>query len=198
MLNKLLDKFDMNTKFRGAIKAGVFLASVVIVAFLWNAFIISPYKVSGISMEPSMEEGDLVIVNRLSYMLSEPERYDIILFSYKYDNNRKLIKRVIGLPGETVQIKDGEIYINDEKLDEYYGVYNAIKYTGESIGSEIAYMNWGPVKLGEDEIFVLGDNRNNSEDSRSSDVGLVKIDDIVGKVTFRIWPFNSIGSMRGQ
>lgn len=194
MLGKLLDRYDLSEKKKNIIKMFVYILVIVLLALLWNAFLMSPLKIVGHSMNPSLSEGDVVFVNKLSYKFGDVERYDIVVFPYKYDNSRKLVKRVIALPNEKVEIKDGILYVNDEKLEEYYGIYKK-RNDGEQ---STTYVNWGPVTLGDDEIFVLGDNRNQSDDSRSSDVGLVKTDDIIGKVSFRIWPFNGIGGMEGQ
>lgn len=194
MLGRLLDRYDLSDRRKTAIKTAVYIAAVVILALLWNAFLLSPLKIVGPSMNPSLKEGDVVFVNKLSYVFGDVKRFDIVVFPYKYDNSRNLVKRVIALPNEKVEIKDGVLYINDEELKEYYGIYIE-RNDGEQ---STIYVNWGPVTLGDDEIFVLGDNRNQSDDSRSSDVGLVKTDDIIGKVSFRVWPFNSIGSMKGQ
>lgn len=194
MLGRLLDRYDLSDRKKTVIKTLVYIAVVAILALLWNAFLLSPLKIIGQSMNPALEEGDVVFVNKLSYTFGDVERFDIILFPYKYDNSRNLVKRVIALPNEKVEIKDGVLYINDRELKEYYGIYIE-RSDGER---STAYVNWGPVTLGDDEVFVLGDNRNQSDDSRSSDVGLVKTEDIIGKVSFRIWPFNSIGSMKGQ
>lgn len=194
MLGKLLNKYDLSDGKKTLIKTFVYIIFVFILAMLWNAFLMSPLMIVGPSMNPSLEEGDVVFINKLSYVFGDVERYDIVLFPYKYDNSRSLVKRVIGLPNEKVEIKDGVLYINDKELKEYYGIYRE-KSDGEK---STIYVNWGPYTLGDNEVFVLGDNRNQSDDSRSSDVGPVKIDDIIGKVSFRIWPFNSIGGMKGQ
>lgn len=194
MLGRLLDRYDLSDRKKTVIKTLVYIAVVVILALLWNAFLLSPLKIIGPSMNPALVEGDVVFVNKLSYTFGDVERFDIVVFPYKYDNSRKLVKRVIALPNEKVEIKDGALYINDEEFKEYYGVYIE-RNDGEQ---STTYVNWGPVTLGDDEVFVLGDNRNQSDDSRSSDVGLVKTDDIIGKVSFRVWPFNGIGSMKGQ
>lgn len=194
MLGKLLNKYDLSDGKKTLIKTFVYIIFVFILAMLWNAFLMSPLMIVGPSMNPSLEEGDVVFINKLSYVFGDVERYDIVLFPYKYDNSRSLVKRVIGLPNEKVEIKDGALYINDKELKEYYGIYRE-KSDGEK---STIYVNWGPYTLGDNEVFVLGDNRNQSDDSRSSDVGPVNIDDIIGKVSFRIWPFNSLGGMKGQ
>lgn len=194
MLGKLLNKYDLSDGKKTLIKTFIYIIFVFILAMLWNAFLMSPLMIVGPSMNPSLEEGDVVFINKLSYVFGDVERYDIVLFPYKYDNSRSLVKRVIGLPNEKVEIKDGVLYINDKELKEYYGIYRE-KSDGEK---STIYVNWGPYTLGDNEVFVLGDNRNQSDDSRSSDVGPVNIDDIIGKVSFRIWPFNSLGGMKGQ
>ena len=134
-------------------------------------------------MNPALRDKDLVIVDRISYKVNGAERFDMVIFPYKYDNSRKLIKRVIGLPGETVQVKDGYVYIDGEKLDENYGL-EVMEDAG--IAAE-------PIELGEDEYFVLGDNRNHSSDSRDPSVGILHIDELIGRAWIRIWPLDSIG-----
>lgn len=148
--------------------------------------------VEGESMEPTLKNGDSVIVQKISYYLENPKRYDVIVFPIKnagetgQKKDTYYVKRVIGLPGETVQIRNGKVYINDQKLkDDIYG--------------KVAMMDAGkaenPVKLHKDEYFVLGDNRNMSTDSRSSYVGLVKKKDIIGKVFLCVWPFSRLGKI---
>ena len=118
----------------------------------------------------NLSDGDHLIVDKISYRFREPQRYEIVVFPYRYEKNTYYIKRIIGLPGETVQIVDGYIYINGKQLDEHYG--------NEII--EEAGMAAEPVTLGEDEYFVMGDNRNNSQDSRVSDVGAIHRDELMG------------------
>ena len=146
--------------------------------------------VSGSSMETTLSDGDHLIVDKISYRFREPQRYEIVVFPYRYEKNTYYIKRIIGLPGETVQIVDGYIYINGKQLDEHYG--------NEII--EEAGMAAEPVTLGEDEYFVVGDNIYDSHDSRdwhdsrmpSDDVGPITSDMIVGKVRFVFWPLSDI------
>lgn len=146
-------------------------------------------SVSGSSMEPTLHHGDQLILDKLSYHFSEPERFDIIVFPFQYEEKTYYVKRIIGLPGETVQIDlSGNIYINGEILEEDYGL-EPINFPG---------LAQDPITLGEDEYFVLGDNRNNSSDSRDPSVGNIKQDDIMGKAWVRIWPLNKFGVLKHQ
>ena len=140
-------------------------------------------------MEPALSDGDNLIVDKISYRFHDPERFDIIIFPYQWEPNTYYIKRIIGLPGETIQIDDeGNIYIDGEMLRENYGLE---RIQNPGLARE-------PVTLGEDEYFVLGDNRNNSTDSRFAEVGVIHRDDIVGRAWVRIYPFDSIGVIRHQ
>ena len=140
-------------------------------------------------MEPMLTNGDNLIVDKISYRFQDPERYDIIVFPFKYEEKTYYIKRIIGLPGETVQIDDaGNIYIDGELLEESYGK-EVINDSGRA--SE-------PITLQDDEYFVLGDNRNDSSDSRVESVGNIKRDDIIGRAWVRIYPFDSIGVLKHQ
>lgn len=140
------------------------------------------------SMEPTLSSGDKIFMNRLAYKLSGPERGDIIVFKTNAREDAALhIKRVIGLPGESVQIKDGQILIDGETYKEGKD-FPSISSPG---------MAENPVSLNAGEYFVLGDNRNNSEDSRYGDIGIVKKKYIEGKVWFVSFPFSKLGFMRG-
>ncbi len=150
--------------------------------------------VEGDSMEPTLSDGDSIIIQKVSYYLGSPKRYDVVVFPITaMDDTGKnvdtyYVKRVIGLPGETVQIKDGKVYINDELLkDDKYCLSEILDGGNATI----------PITLEEDEYFVLGDNRNMSTDSRSDFVGLVHRKDIIGEVLMRIWPFSHFGLIPG-
>lgn len=143
-------------------------------------------EVNGESMYPSLEDGDNLIVDKISYHFSDPKRFDVVVFPFQYQQGTFYIKRIIGLPGETVQIYEGNIYINGKVLEESYG-YEPIKNAG--LASDV-------VTLGADEYFVLGDNRNNSADSREPSVGNISREDIVGKAWLRIWPIDKIGFLK--
>jgi signal peptidase I len=138
-------------------------------------------------MNPTLHHNDSLWVDKLSYELGDPKRFDVIIFDY--DENTEYVKRIIGLPGESVRIdQDGSIYINGELLEENYGSERILP-TNIGRASQT-------IILGSDEYFVLGDNRNNSSDSRYADVGNVKREDIVGKVSLRIYPFSDIGFIK--
>ncbi|MCD7750615.1 MAG: signal peptidase I [Lachnospiraceae bacterium] len=142
--------------------------------------------VDGSSMENTLHDGDRLWADKLTYRFSDPQRFDIIIFPPQYDSDSKYIKRIIGLPGETIHIdEEGNIYIDGEILEEDYGK--------EVIRADLRYLAAGEITLGEDEYFVLGDNRNESLDSRYEIVGTVKRSDIFGKAVFRLWPLSGFG-----
>ncbi|MCR4693841.1 MAG: signal peptidase I [Pseudobutyrivibrio sp.] len=154
------------------------------VVFLITHYVGQRTVVSGSSMEDTLSDGDNLIVDKISYRLGDPERFDVVVFPYKYEEDTYYIKRVIGLPGETVYIDgNGNIYINGEILEEDFGT-EVILSAGDASNE---------ITLGTDEYFVLGDNRNNSTDSRFSNVGNIKGDDIVGRAWLRVYPFNEFG-----
>lgn len=166
----------------------VFIFIVVAASYLVITFVGQRTQVSGSSMETTLSDGDQLIVDKISYRFREPSRYDIVVFPYRYEENTYYIKRIIGLPGETVQITDGAVYINGKLLDEHYG----------NAPMENAGMAEEPVVLGEDEYFVLGDNRNNSQDSRASNVGVIHRDELLGRAWVRIWPFSEFGVIKHE
>ena len=161
----------------------VYIAVIIGLTWLIITFVGQRTRVSGHSMEATLHDGDNLIVDKLSYRFRDPKRFEIIVFPYRHKENTYYIKRIIGLPGETVQVKDGYVYIDGEKLDENYGL-EVMQDTG--IAAE-------PIELGEDEYFVLGDNRNHSSDSRDPSVGILHIDELIGRAWIRIWPLDSIG-----
>lgn len=181
----------MNKKKKEVINNLLYLLGVVCVALLIITFVGQRINVDGSSMEPMLTDGDNLIVDKITYRFRDPERFDVIVFPVKLDQNRKYIKRIIGLPGETVQIDAmGNIYINGEILEENYG--------RETIHPDTIGRAAEPVILGENEYFVLGDNRNESSDSRREIVGNVSRKDIIGRAWGRIWPLNKIGLIKHQ
>lgn len=172
----------------------ILFAVALIIALLLKNCVFRLYVIDGSSMAETMHDGDLVIVEKLSYYNDEPERFDVVMFDLPGDSEDEpakcLVKRIIGLPGETIQIKDGQIWIgtgdNLEVMVEGYGQGHVLDRAG--IASE-------PITIGPDEYFVLGDNRSISKDSRNADVGLVQKETIYGKAWLRIWPLSDFGNM---
>lgn len=159
----------------------IFAVVLVVFLVLSNFVYVNAYIPSG-SMENTIMTGDRVFGNRLAYLRSDPKRYDIVIFKYPDDPSRLFVKRIIGLPGETVEIKDGKVYIDgsEEPLDD-------------SFCKEESYGNYGPYEVPQGCYFMLGDNRNNSNDSRKWKNTYVERDAILAKAVLRYWPLNKIG-----
>jgi signal peptidase I len=154
---------------------------LTLVIFLLVRTVVQNFRVEGMSMEPNFHDGQFLLINKLSYRLGEPQRGDVIVFRYPLDPSRDFIKRVIGLPGETVEIRNGQIVINNQPISDPATVNSA------------AY-NLAPITLGPDELFVLGDNRPNSSDSHSW--GTLPVDHVIGKVVLSYWPPPDWGLIR--
>ena len=159
---------------------------IVAVSYLIVTFVGQRTQVSGSSMETTLSDGDHLIVDKISYRFREPQRYEIVVFPYRYEKNTYYIKRIIGLPGETIQIKDGQILIDGETYQE----------DGEFPGIENAGVAETKVALDSGEYFVLGDNRNDSMDSRMAEVGPIVGERIIGRAWLRIYPFDQIGFLK--
>ncbi|MCI8266759.1 MAG: signal peptidase I [Lachnospiraceae bacterium] len=167
----------------------IYLLLVFCAAYLIVTYVGQRTQVSGSSMETTLSDGDHLIVDKISYRFEDPERFDIIVFPYQYDTDTYYIKRIIGMPGETVQIDDsGNIYVDGELLEEAYG-REVIQNPGRAND---------PILLGDDEYFVMGDNRNNSSDSRDPSVGNIHRKDIIGRAFIRIWPSSKFGILKHQ
>lgn len=185
---------QLNNRVKSGLKFSFFVIVVGTFVWLFNMFLYAPMFINGDSMKPALSDNDIVIIDKITYRKDDIHRFDMIAFEYQYDKSQMYIKRVIGLPGETIYMEDNKIYILNEEtgdyeqLKEYYGYYKG----------ENKFPSCKPITLKEDEYFVLGDNRNDSEDSRSSGIGAVKRELIVGKACFRIFPFNGIGSLEYQ
>ena len=166
--------------------------SLLILLAVLMLIIVMPYflkltTVNGDSMLPTLENGDRLLIDRFSYRIGKPQRFDVVMFSYHYKPNTYYIKRVIALPGETVRINaEGVIYVNGKALVEHYG--NAPILDSGLAANEMT--------LGEDEYFVLGDNRNSSQDSREPDVGNIKESEIVGRGWICLAPFVRFGVLK--
>ncbi len=165
----------------------------VVIALLLKNFVLTLAKVDGASMEPTLHDSDRMYVNRLMYT---PERGDVIIFEPASAPGKPYIKRVIAIEGDTVFIDftTGDVYVNDEIIDEPY-IAEKTALIGSYIYGLMANDDFSreePIKIGKDEVFVMGDNRNNSKDSR--ELGPVPTKEIIGHAVFRFWPLNSIGS----
>ena len=181
----------MKEALKEILKTALYLLSVVCIVYLLITYVGQRTIVDGESMVPTLHHQDNLIVDKLSYRFNDPERFDIIVFPYEYAENVYYIKRIIGLPGERVKIdENGVIYINGKELIESYG--------REVIRKEYVGLAANEIVLGENEYFVLGDNRNNSKDSRWPDVGNIHREDIIGRAWIRIWPFDDFGKITHQ
>ena len=179
----------MKKKLKEVLGTSLYLLIVLVLTFLVVTYVGQRTKVAGSSMEPMLSDGDNLIVDKITYRFSEPERFDVIVFPFRYAEKTYYIKRIIGMPGETVYIdEEGKIYINGEVLEESYGK-EVIIDPGRA---------YEEITLGEDEYFVMGDNRNNSSDSRDPVVGNIHRDEFIGKAWIRIWPFNKMGILKHQ
>ncbi|MCD8089062.1 MAG: signal peptidase I [Clostridiales bacterium] len=163
---------------REAISWAKTIAAALIFAYLITTFIIVNAQVPSGSMKNTINEGDRLIANRLSYIFSDPERFDIVVFKFPDNEDLYYIKRIIGLPGETVEIKDGKVYIDgsEEPLDDSFILEPMF------VEEDAVY------EVPEDSYFMLGDNRNNSADSRRWVNKYVKKDKILGKAIFKYYP----------
>jgi signal peptidase I len=156
----------------------VIIALLIVIPIRY--FIFQPFLVNGQSMEPNFENGDYLIVDEISYHFRQPKRGEVIVFRYPFDPSKRFIKRIIGLPGETVEIEDGKILISGKVLDE--GSYLPKDTFTQSMGIQ-------KITLRDGEYFVLGDNRLSSSDSRSW--GPLPRKNIIGRVLFRAFPLKS-------
>lgn len=161
-------------RFIGSIVQTVLFA---VILFVVVNMLTARIRVEGDSMEPSLVDGQFVVVNKLAYSLQDPKRGDIVVFHFPLNPDRRFIKRIIGLPGDHIQVLDGQVFINGNLLKEPY------------LAVPPAYNDEWDVGL--DEMFVLGDNRNNSSDSQNW--GALAFEDIIGKAILVYWPVDSMG-----
>lgn len=159
-----------------------YIITAFVVIFI-VVYIVSVQQVVGPSMNPTLKEGDILILDKISYRMRDIRRNEVV--ALKYDASKYLVKRIIGLPGENIAYKDNYLYIDGKKYQET--IYDNMK-TEDFTLEEIA----GVDKIPDDMYLVLGDNRGNSQDSRDSKIGLIKKSDIIGRTFIRIWPLNGI------
>jgi len=164
-------------------KKTIFECIVIVVAVvLIRSFIATPIIVNGSSMYPTLEDGEYMLLNKISYRFNEIKRGEIIVFEY---DNERLIKRVIGLPGEKIAVIDGNLYINDQVYEEDYLEENTVDFTLEELGLDST--------IPKGYYFVMGDNRDESKDSRL--IGYITEDSIIGKTSFSLYPFSKFGNV---
>lgn len=170
--------------------AGLVIYCLIVIAamFLIIKYVGQRTVVMGHSMEPTLQDSDNLITDKITYRFRDPKRFDIIVFPFKDNRATLLIKRIVGMPGETVQVIDGNVYVNGYALEDNYG--NAVM-TDPGLAAD-------PVLLKEDEYFVLGDNRNNSTDSRFESVGNIHRSEIIGRAWLRVWPLNKLSLLKHQ
>lgn len=161
------------------------IAIVVVTVLLLNQFVLINARIPSESMQNTIMVGDQIFGNRLAYLNSDPERFDIVIFRYPDDPEQFFIKRVIGLPGETVEIKNGKVYIDGSETP-----------LDDSFCPEVPVGDYGPYEVPAESYFMLGDNRNWSKDSRFWNNTYVHKDAILGKAVLRYWPLNKIGVVK--
>jgi signal peptidase I len=160
----------------------VSIVIAVVLAFFIRYFIVELYLVDGPSMRPTLQSQERLVVNKFIYRFRSPERGEVLVFRYPKDPSRDFIKRVIAVPGDTIEIKDGRVFVNQQLMNESYILS---KTRGD----------YPQTTVPADHIFVMGDNRNNSEDSRFADVGFVPYELIKGKAVLVFWPFDQLKSL---
>jgi len=161
-------------------------AALAILFFLvMRNFVFRVAHVTGSSMEPTLEHGDVVILNRVGWLMFGPRAGDIVAFPYRLDPSENYIKRVIALAGDVVDLRDGVFYVNDAPLDDDFSHERVVQRGDEEF----------PFRVPDGALFVLGDNRNGSKDSRFTAVGAVPVSDVVGRVAVRVWPWRLIGGV---
>jgi len=178
----MLNKYVKNRIVRGILEWALCLAIAFLIFLVIDNFVMKSARVYGGSMEPTFGHHDRVIINRFVYLFWEPQAGDIIAFPYAADTSQHYIKRIIGVPGDVMDMRDGFVYRNGIRLDD--------EFSGDRVFSGTVFF---PLHVEDDTFFVLGDNRQVSEDSRFSEVGNVPRRDIIGRITFRWLPFDRIG-----
>ena len=157
---------------------GISIAVAVALAMFIRTFVVELYLVDGPSMMPTLEHQQRLVVNKFIYKMRAPERGEILIFQYPRDKSRDFIKRVIAVPGDTIEIKDHNVYVNGELQNEDYILAKS-------------RMDYPKTTIPEGHVFVMGDNRNNSEDSRFPDVGFVPYELLKGKAMLVFWPLSA-------
>ena len=174
----------MNDKTKNIIKDISSYVIVILIVVIIRVFIFDPVRVDGPSMDTTLANGQILILDKMSYRKKDIKRFDIVVIKL---DNKKIIKRVIGLPNEVVEVKDNTIYINGKEINDPYASTDTDDFDMGKIGL---------IKIPGDSYLVMGDNREVSLDSRYAEVGTIKREKILGKATLRVWPFTKIGKVK--
>ena len=173
----------MNSIFSQEVKSWIIsIVSAVAVALLIRTFIVELYIVDGPSMQPTLQDGERLVVNKFIYHWRDPHRGEVIIFRYPRDHSRDFIKRVIAVGGDTIEMKDGHVFVNDALINE--------DYIAEKTRTEYPKQT-----VPEGTLFVCGDNRRNSLDSRFPDVGFVSLELVKGKASLIFWPIDNFAAL---
>ena len=163
------------------------IGAALLIVILIRSYLFTMIRVEGPSMEDTLIEKDRLVVTIADMKINGPQRFDVVITKFPEDVangiRKRYVKRVIGMPGETLEIRNGQTFINGEVLDEPY------------LDEGVTMRDFGPVEIGEDSYFVMGDNRNNSHDSRSDDVGTISRSLFIGKARFTVWPVDRWGGV---
>lgn len=190
------DDAEQHDRVRSAVEWVAVIVGALVVALVVKTFLFQAFYIPSASMEPTLEKGDRVLVNKLSYDLHDVNRGDVVVFELPpdqvgEDGIKDLIKRVIGLPGDVIESREGVVYVNDRRLEEPYLAEGTL--TGDATQG-----NNPPIQrqtVPEGTVFVMGDNRSNSHDSRFADRGPIPIDTIVGRAFVLVWPIQEFGGL---
>ncbi len=174
----------MNDKTKNIIKDISSYVIVILIVVIIRVFIFDPVRVDGPSMDTTLANGQILILDKMSYRKKDIKRFDIVVIKL---DNKKIIKRVIGLPNEVVEVKDNTIYVNGKEINDPYASTDTDDFDMGKIGL---------IKIPGDSYLVMGDNREVSLDSRYAEVGTIKREKILGKATLRVWPFTKIGKVK--
>lgn len=176
----------MSEKNKAILKDIISYVLIILVVVTIRVFIFDPVRVDGPSMDTTLSDGEIIILNKFEYRKKDIERYDVVVVKItdpSTKETKKIIKRVIGLPNETIEIKNNEVYANGKKLKNSFTSSKSDDFDLSQIGLK---------KIPGDSYFVMGDNRDVSMDSRYTEVGTIKREQIQGKAVFIIWPFNKL------
>lgn len=177
----------LDSKFKRYFKTiCIHIMVAAIVVFLLVNYVASPVKIVGRSMFPVLNDQERIIISKIGLNDNHIKRFDIIVFSNPHEKGKRFIKRVMGLPGETIAIRDGEIYIDSLKIRQ--------TFISEKMSDNFRSVNMKPLKIPQDSYFLIGDNRQISRDSRT--FGVIPHANILGKAIFRYWPLSRFGTIR--